>query len=181
MKVSREQMKANRARILDEAGRLFRQHGFDAVTVSDIMKAAGQTHGGFYGHFASKDELVAQTMIHLLHGEGSVAAGLEAWIDTYLSPPHRDAPAQGCPTASLAGLMRGQTCEARAAMADGLAAQLGRLAAALPEGDAVARRREAIGTWAAMVGAVILSRSVDDAALAEEVLTGTRAWIANMT
>ena len=64
MKVSREQMKANRERILTEAGRLFRAKGFDAVGVAEVMQAAGLTHGGFYGHFSSKDDLIAQTVGH---------------------------------------------------------------------------------------------------------------------
>lgn len=66
MKVSREQMAENRRRILDAASRLFREKGFDAVSVAEVMKAAGLTHGGFYGHFSSKDDLIAQTLAHAL-------------------------------------------------------------------------------------------------------------------
>ncbi|MEJ5143704.1 TetR/AcrR family transcriptional regulator [Gluconobacter albidus] len=178
MRVSREQMVENRARILREASRLFREQGFAAVTVADVMKAAGQTHGGFYSHFASKDDLIAATVTEALTGEVSGMADLEAWTDAYLSPLHRDHPAQGCPTASLAGLMRQQTPATRAAMAAGLEAQLMRFAAALPHIADAARRREAIGRWSAMVGAVVLARAVDDPALADELLAETRAWLA---
>ncbi len=187
MRVSREQMAANRVRILHEASRLFRERGFEAVTVSDVMKAAGQTHGGFYGHFRSKDELVAQTVAHVLTGDGSEMTDVEAWIDTYLSAQHRDHPAQGCPMASLAGLMGQQTPAARAAMAKGLSAQIARFARALPpaeggngEGDEAMRRRAAIGRWSAMVGAIVMARAVEDPALADELLTETRAWIGGM-
>ncbi|KQM62286.1 MULTISPECIES: TetR/AcrR family transcriptional regulator [unclassified Sphingomonas] len=178
MKVSREQMVENRRRILQEAGRLFRDRGFAAVTVADVMKAAGQTHGGFYGHFASKDDLIAATVADMLAGEGSAMTDVEAWTDAYLSPLHRENPDQGCPMASLAGLMRHQMPDARAAMARGLDAHLSRFAQALPGDDDAARRRSAIGRWAAMVGAVVLSRAVDDAALSDELLRETRAWIA---
>ncbi|KQN36421.1 transcriptional regulator [Sphingomonas sp. Leaf407] len=178
MKVSREQMVENRRRILQEASRLFRDRGFAAVTVADVMKAAGQTHGGFYGHFASKDELIAATIADTLAGEGSAMTDVEAWTDTYLSPLHRENPDQGCPMASLAGLMRHQTSDARAAMARGLDAHLERFAQALPGDDDAARRRSAIGRWAAMVGAVVLARAVDDTALSDELLRETRAWIA---
>lgn len=178
MRVSREQMVENRARILREASRLFREHGFAAVTVADVMKAAGQTHGGFYSHFASKDDLIAATVAEALTGESSGMADLEAWTDAYLSPLHRDNPARGCPTASLAGLMPRQTPAARAAMARGLETQLARFAAALPDQNDMERRREAIGRWSAMVGAVVLSRAVDDPALADELLAQTRAWLA---
>ena len=178
MKVSREQMVENRRRILQEASRLFRDRGFAAVTVADVMKAAGQTHGGFYGHFASKDDLIAATIADTLAGESAGMADIDAWTDAYLSPLHRENPDQGCPMASLAGLMRHQTPEARAAMTHGLNAHIDRFARGLP-GDGDAKRRQAaIGRWAAMVGAVVLSRAVDDTALSDEVLRETRAWIA---
>lgn len=181
MRVSREQMVENRARILQEASRLFREHGFAAVTVADVMKASGQTHGGFYSHFASKDDLIAATVTQALTGEGTGMADLETWTDAYLSPLHRDHPEQGCPTASLAGLMRQQTPAAREAMAKGLETQIARFTAALADGSEGDRRNEAIGRWAAMVGAVVLSRSVDDPALSDELLTATRAWLARDT
>lgn len=176
MKVSREQMAQNRDRILTEAGRLFRDRGFAAVSVAEVMKAAGLTHGGFYGHFGSKDDLIAQTIDHVL-GNGTALDDLDAWIDTYLSTPHRDHPERGCPTAALAGLMRDQSGEARKSMAQGLAGQIDRLAQAMPGADAAVRRRAAIGSWSAMVGAMILARSIDDPALSDEVLAQTRAWI----
>ena len=85
MKVSREQMAENRRRILDAAGRLFREKGFDSVSVAEVMKAAGLTHGGFYGHFASKDDLVAQTLAHVL-APSTGGGDLRAYLDAYLSP-----------------------------------------------------------------------------------------------
>lgn len=177
MKVSREQMSANRTRILDAASTLFRDRGFDAVTVSEVMKAAGLTHGGFYGHFASKDDLIAQTVTHALAPSDGVGGDLQAYLEAYLSPEHRDRAATGCPTASLASPLRHQSPEARMAMTKGLHSQIDRLADAVPGSDAAERRRAAIGSWAAMVGAVILARAVDDPALSDEVLMQTRAWI----
>lgn len=177
MKVSREQMAQNRQLILDEASRLFRERGFDAVTVADVMKAAGQTHGGFYGHFKSKDALIAAAVAHSLSGEAAGMANLQGWMDTYLSPLHRDHPEQGCPAASLAGLLPQQGPEARKAMGCGLEAQIERFARALPDGDETQRRRAAIGQWSAMVGAMVLARAVDDSSLADEVLSATRAWL----
>lgn len=176
MKVSREQMSQNRSRILNEAGRLFREQGFDAVSVAEVMKAAGLTHGGFYGHFRSKDDLIAQAIGHAV-GSEAATDNLCAWIDTYLSAPHRDHPGLGCPMAALAGLMRDQAPEARAAMAQRLAEQIDSLAAATPGADVAERRRAAIGSWSAMVGALILARSIDDPVLSGELLSETRAWI----
>jgi TetR/AcrR family transcriptional repressor of nem operon len=177
MKVSREQMAENRRRILDVASKLFRDKGFDAVSVSEVMKAAGLTHGGFYGHFGSKEDLVAETIGYALAGDGTGGNDLRAFLRSYLSPRHRENAATGCPTAALAADIRHQAPAARAAMTAGLRSQIERVAKALPDIDAADRRRAAIGTWAAMVGAVILARAIDDTTLSDEVLEETRAWI----
>lgn len=176
MKVSREQMAQNRSRILTEAGRLFRDKGFDAVSVAEVMRAAGLTHGGFYGHFRSKDDLIAQAIGSAI-GSQSVTEDLSAEIHTYLSALHRDHPESGCPMAALAGLMRQQSPEARASMAQVLAGQIDTLTAVIPDADPARRRRAAIGGWSAMVGALILARSIDDPVLSDELLSETRAWV----
>lgn len=177
MKVSREQMAENRVRILDAASRLFREKGFEAVTVANVMKAAGLTHGGFYGHFESKDDLVAQTLAHSLKASAGKTIDLGVFIDNYLSPEHRDHPGNGCPTAGLAAETRHQSPAAQTAMTVGLREQIDRLSQAIPGTCNADRRRDAIGNWAAMVGAVILARAIDDPEFSDEVLDQTRAWI----
>nr|WP_299497538.1 TetR/AcrR family transcriptional regulator [uncultured Rhizobium sp.] len=177
MKVSREQMAENRRRILDVASRLFKDKGFDAVSVAEVMKAAGMTHGGFYGHFASKDDLVAQTLAHALEGDAVGDGDFSGFVRSYLAPRHRDNAGNGCPTAGLAAAVRHQTPAAKAAMTEGLRSQIARMEKALPQQGAPDKRRAAIGSWAAMVGAVILARAVDDPELSDEVLGETRAWI----
>ncbi len=177
MKVSREQMAENRRRILDVASRLFKDKGFEAVSVAEVMKAAGLTHGGFYGHFSSKDELVAQTLAHALGADSFGDGGFSDFVQAYLAPRHRDNPGNGCPTAGLAAAIRHQTPAAKAAMTEGLRSQIARLENALSRQGAGDKRRAAIGSWAAMVGAVILARAVDDPDLSDEVLEQTRAWV----
>ncbi|MBB3235032.1 TetR/AcrR family transcriptional regulator [Phyllobacterium endophyticum] len=177
MKVSREQMAENRRRILEVASRLFRDKGFDAVSVAEVMKAAGLTHGGFYGHFSSKDDLITQSLAHVLAADEGGGGDLRAYVNSYLSPGHRDNAAGGCPTAGFAAAIRHQTPAARSAMAEGLRSQIDRIGKALPQLDAADRRRMAIGSWAAMVGAVILARAIDDPALSDEVLEETRAFV----
>lgn len=177
MKVSREQVALNKERILDEAGRLFRAKGFEAVSVAEVMKAAGLTHGGFYGHFASKDDLIAQTLAHVLATSPGEELGLDPYLDAYLSPWHRDNAATGCPTAALAGDVRRQDVAVQAAMSQGLHSQIDRISEALPAAEPSEKRRAAIGSWAAMVGAVILARAINDSVFSEEILTQTRAWI----
>ena len=181
MKVSREQMKANRVRILNVASRLFREKGFEAVGVSEVMKAAGLTHGGFYGHFSSKDDLIAQTIAHVFGADGGVRGAengdLDAYLDIYLSPLHREGLGEGCPTAALAGDGRRQSPEARAALTEGLRSQVDRITRAISTSGAESARRQAVGTWASMVGALVLSRAIEDPALSDEILSETRAWI----
>ncbi len=177
MRVSREKMAENRLRILGEAGRLFRAKGFDSVSVAEVMKAAGQTHGGFYGHFSSKDDLVAETLAHLLGGTACEGLDLHAIVEAYLSSQHCENVAEGCPFAALAADVRHQTPEARQALTDGLKSQITRISAAADGGDETERRRFAFGSWSAMVGAMILSRAINDPQLANEVLEQTRGWI----
>lgn len=177
MKVSREQMAENRKRILDEARRLFLARGFDAVSVSEVMKAAGLTHGGFYGHFESKDDLIAQTLAHGFTKTSDAPLDLRKYLDLYLSPGHCHNVTEGCPIAGLAAETLRQTPEARAAMTEGIRAHIERLSNAQPDEDPADRRRSAIGIWAAMVGAMILARASEDEALSDEILTQVRAWI----
>jgi TetR/AcrR family transcriptional regulator, transcriptional repressor for nem operon len=182
MRVSREQVAENRRRILESAGRLFRARGFEAVTVAEVMHAAGLTHGGFYGHFKSKDDLIAHTLAHaLLAGEkrqqSRTAFDLARYARSYLSPRHRDDLDDGCPTAALGADAIRQGPAARAAMTAGLRRRIELLCEVVPGASAAEKRRVAIGSWAAMVGAVILARLSDDPQLSDEVLDQTRAWL----
>jgi TetR/AcrR family transcriptional regulator, transcriptional repressor for nem operon len=182
MRVSREQVAENRRKILEAAGRLFRARGFEAVTVAEVMQAAGLTHGGFYGHFKSKDDLIAQTLAHaILAGEdrqrSRAEIDLARYATSYLSPRHRDDLAGGCPTAALGAETIRQAPEARAAMTAGLRRRIELLSEGASGASATEKRRAAIGSWAAMVGAVILARLSDDPRLSDEVLEQTRAWL----
>ncbi|MCA1407161.1 TetR/AcrR family transcriptional regulator [Ensifer sp. IC3342] len=178
MRASREQVQENRRTILEAAGRLFRERGFEAVTVTDVMKSAGLTHGGFYGYFKNKDDLIAQALAELLGGSEPLSADLSTLAERYLSPAHRDNSACGCPVAALASETIRQPGGARAAMTAGLKRQLERLSEVSPGSDAEQKRRAAIGNWAAMVGALILARMTAGSELSDELLSETRAWLA---
>jgi TetR/AcrR family transcriptional regulator, transcriptional repressor for nem operon len=177
MKVSRKQVAENRQSILDAASRLFRQRGYDAVTVADVMTAAGLTHGGFYVYFKSKDELIAQTLTHVLDQDDELVRDPVAYAEAYLSPAHRDNLSGGCPTAALAAETIRQSPQARSAMTEGQRNNLERFIKGLPNAMAGEARRMAIGSWSAMVGAMVLARLVDDAKLSDEFLAQTFAWI----
>ena len=177
MKVSREQMAENRQRILEVASRLFREKGFEAVGVAEVMKALGLTHGGFYGHFSSKDDLIVQALAHALGERNGATLPLREYMDEYLSPRHRDNRAGGCPISGLAADTLRQTPEARSAVTDGVRGQIDWMFEKLTGSDESDRRRQAIASWAAMVGAVVLARATTDPVLSDEILKETRAWI----
>jgi TetR/AcrR family transcriptional regulator, transcriptional repressor for nem operon len=177
MKVSREQVLENKAAILQAAGRLFRERGFDSVTVADVMKSTGLTHGAFYGYFTSKDDLIAQALAEVLGGDVAPPPNLAAYAERYLSSSHREDVARGCPFAALASDTSREGGSARAAMTAGLKRQIERLGSVAPGADEARKRRAAIGSWAAMVGAMILARMSDDPEISDEVLNETRAWL----
>ena len=174
MKVSREQAADNRARVIEVAGRLFREKGFDGVGVADIMKGAGLTHGGFYGQFASKDDLAAQACAQTLDrsvgrwtrlSEGDDP--LAAIVTSYLEPNHRNAPGSGCALSALSGDAARQPDAVRSVFTQALQSFAGILTRLVPAASRPARRRKALATMAGLVGAVILSRAVNNADLSD--------------
>src|SRR4051794_2404874 len=127
MKVSREQAAENRARVVEVAGRLFRERGFDSIAIAEIMKGAGLTHGGFYHQFGSKDELAAEACAQVLSEQAAgwrkLAAGddpLATLVNSYLSARHRDGAGRGCAVACLAAEAVRQPPPVRAAFAKGI-------------------------------------------------------------
>lgn len=178
MKVSREQAAKNRERILDAAARLFRERGFDGIGVADLMKAAGLTHGGFYGHFKSKQELMALASERALaestarwsQAADEGEAALNRLVQNYLSPRHRDAVGKGCAIAALATDAARQSAPVRGALTQGLRHHVESLESMVPGKTRAAKREKALAAYAGMVGALVLSRAVDDPELSEAFL-----------
>jgi TetR/AcrR family transcriptional repressor of nem operon len=183
MRVSREKAAEHRERIIDAAGALFRSKGFDGVGVADIMKAADLTHGGFYGHFASKDDLMAQasqrSMARAAFNWRKVIADspddpYAALLNNYLSPRHRDDPGRGCAFAALGGEAARCGMPVRDAFAQGLALLIDILAGVTTGRSKAARRRKAIAAVAELVGALVLARAVGRTQLSDEILDAAR-------
>lgn len=179
MKVSREQMAENRERILAVAARRFREHGFDGISVADVMSEAGLTHGGFYGHFANKEELMAEA------SRRAIADTVSLWTEArekqgdqalatvthnYLSTRHRDHPGHGCVMAALAVDATRQGPKVRDALTEGLQEHVALLAEMLPGRSAEACREKALATYASFIGALVLARAVDDPVLSRDIL-----------
>lgn len=180
MGVSRQQAAENRSAIVAAAERLFRARGVDAVGLTELMKEAGFTQGGFYNHFKSKDALVAEVMEKAMQdrADSPNAGSLDAQVALYLSAAHRDNVEAGCPLSGFAGDAPRLTDAARACYAHGLATYLERLERMVAtEGATPAQtRREAVAVFSQMVGALVLSRAIagTDQALADEILAAGR-------
>jgi len=148
VRVTREQAAANRERILEVAGTLFRQHGYDGIGVAEIMKQAGLTHGGFYGHFASKDELAAEITGRVLGRPGwterltrSANPTFGDVVRGYLSTRHRDDAGRGCLFAALASDVVRQPKPVRHAFTQGLRDRVETLGSLLPGRSAIPSSR----------------------------------------
>ncbi|WP_426434597.1 TetR/AcrR family transcriptional regulator [Bradyrhizobium genosp. P] len=191
MGVSKEQAAENRLAIIAAAKQLFRERGVDAVGLSELMKHAGFTQGGFYNHFESKAALVAEVVASaMVDGATDFAQALKApvvdsttslqrYVEYYLSPGHRDNIDYGCPVSGFAGDAPRIGAEAQSNFADGLDDQITLVAGLIAENGAAdlagqrrTLRERAISLHCQMVGALILSRSVTQAApvLSEEIL-----------
>jgi len=172
MRYPAKETAAKHERIVKEASRLFRERGFENVTVSEVMKAAGLTHGAFYAHFGSKQELQEAAVAYgqgvsadRARSRGAMITGRRTYVERYLSPRHRDNPGEGCTMAALAPEVARSTSELKAAFERGLEEIL-----AAQGGD----RKEAIFETAALLGAISLARAVQDSQLSEEILESVR-------
>ena len=179
MKVSREQAARNRERILDVAAQLFRERGFEGIGVADLMKEAGLTHGGFYGHFSSKEDLIAEASARALTrslalwsklAERGAGDRLSAIAGAYLTSTHRDDPGAGCVLAALGPDVSRQGPAVRRAVTDHVRSACDLLAKLIPGKSKAVRRQRAISTYATLVGAMVIARAVDDRALSQEIL-----------
>jgi TetR/AcrR family transcriptional repressor of nem operon len=195
-RVSREQKQRNRERIVAAAGEGFRARGIDGVGIDELMKTAGMTHGGFYNHFSSKDELALEVLnqgftdslgaVDALIGAHprSSRAALNAIIDSYLSADHRDHPEHGCASAALAADAGRHGIEAQQQYQRGLQGYLAAISELLRDNakhthtklDARRAREQAIALFSQMVGAQLIARAIAqaDPELSDEILTANK-------
>ena len=186
-RVSREQADNNRIAITDASARLFRERGIDNVSVAELMAAAGLTHGGFYGHFESKDELAAEACRWAfgrsaerwrkrVDEKSDRSLARDALTDHYLSAQARSNPGASCPAAAFAVDVARESADApvRAAYAAGVEELLKVLASVqetdVPHGD----REGALADLATMVGGLILARATEGKPISDEFLAAAR-------
>lgn len=177
MRVSREMAAENRRQIVETASRMFREHGFDGVGIDAIMHGAGLTHGGFYGHFKSKDDLAAAAVTRALERsieKQSRYTTPQDLVSGYLSERHCADRANGCAVAALGGDIARQGKGVRCGLTAYVRSQLDLFTRMLKSGSAASRRKRAIATVSGMIGALTLARAVDDPALSREILAATQ-------
>jgi TetR/AcrR family transcriptional repressor of nem operon len=179
MRVSRIQAAENRQTVINVASRLFRERGFDGIGLKDLMKAAGLTQGAFYKQFASKEDLAVEASKRALEsasGRWSDAAAanpddpLGAVIAFYLSADHREEKMDGCPIVALGSDAARQGPDVKAAFEAGIKAHLEVLGRFIAETDGEESSGKAMAILTTMVGAVTLSRAVNDPDLARAIL-----------
>ncbi len=191
MRFEKGHKEQTRQRIIETASRKFRKEGVAATGIAGLMAEAGLTHGGFYAHFASKEDLVRAALAstldqakarrqQVLDSAKPGPGGLEALIRFYLRPAHRDTPERGCAAAALISEIARHEPETRAAFTTRLLGMLAQIASALPpEMDEAARERLAIGLFGTLLGCLQMARAVDDPALSDKILeSGAQAALA---
>lgn len=190
-RVTQQQTDKNRIAIEDASSRLFREKGLNGVSVADLMAAASLTHGGFYGHFASKDGLAAVACGKAFEQSSSrwtqrfaalpdAAARRRSYVENYLSPSNRDRPGNGCAAAALAVDVAREPLDrpVRAAYLDGLKSMVQRVTSIAPGNrDADEVRPQALVEMATLVGALVLARATRGEPLSDEILQSVRTHL----
>ena len=173
-----------RNRIVEEASHGLRQRGADGMSVVDLMKLAGLTHGGFYAHFESREALVVEafalamdrTIVHWSDRVKGMAPeeGFEAIVTGYLSASHRDNRAHGCALPALGADIARSSPKARRTFGRKFGEMIDMVAGLLPELPREEARQVAISALATMMGAIVLARAVGDKSMSDDVLVAGR-------
>ncbi|KWS07213.1 Transcriptional regulator, TetR family [Lysobacter capsici AZ78] len=188
MRYDSEHKLKTRERVLAVAANAIRSQGPHRVGVAAVMSEAGLTHGGFYAHFASKDELITAAIDHMfidararidhhVYGDKPPAQALTAYIDFYLSARHRDAMGKGCPVAALAADVPRLGAASRERFSAGVTALSERIAAPLAQlgyADAAALSRSVL---AELLGTLAIARSEPDGARSDAILADARGLL----
>jgi TetR/AcrR family transcriptional regulator, transcriptional repressor for nem operon len=177
MKVTKEKAAENRELILSQAARLFRERGISGVGVDALSEAAGLTHGSLYSQFGSKDKVLDESLRHGFAKIKVRATSIRSITDAisgYVSAAHRDNPGTGCFMATLGCEMPRQSKEVRHTFTGIVKGNMQRLAALLPTGRKRKREDDVLAMMTSMVGAIVLSRAVDDVEFSDRILSVSR-------
>ena len=187
MRYDADQKERTHRQILAEAANAIRTKGPDRVGVAEVMSKLGLTHGGFYAHFASKDDLIAQAITSMFEQgfanflrrtEGlEPREALQTYIDWYLSKAHRDAPNRGCPLASVSGDLPRLPDAARVRYTEGVERLTAALAKLLKKLGAKNADALAFSALSEMAGALALARAICDPERSDQMLQTARDMV----
>jgi TetR/AcrR family transcriptional regulator, transcriptional repressor for nem operon len=180
------------ARLVEAAAARFKERGIDGISLSDLMKDLKLTHGGFYRHFDSRDELVAEALDLALKQSGRTLrerlfdgekADIAGFVDFYLNEAHRDGRAAGCAVAALAGDAPRRSADVQAQFRGQIESNLKALSDALGRAGTKSAdaRPTALLILSALYGSLILARAVGDSSLSREILSTVRRRISNLS
>ncbi|WP_346830811.1 TetR family transcriptional regulator [Pseudomonas abietaniphila] len=193
-RVSRQQTELNRVAITETAVRLYRERGLNGVSVAEVMNEAGLTHGGFYGHFESKEALATEACTHAFEQSANAwkekiashrkkRKARKAIVDHYLAPSKRDNAADTCPVVAFSGDMSHEDNQSvlHQTYIKGLRALMDAYLSTVEPGaspqDETARRQAALVEYSLMVGAMTLARATGKTALSDEILKSARTFL----
>lgn len=172
-----EHKETTRRRMVEASAQRFKRDGFDGAGISTLVADVGLTNGAFYGHFSSKDDLIATVVGEQIGAQVALVEALppglesiEAFVREYLSPAHRDDPANGCPSAALLDEITRQSPATRTAYTDGAKGMIAAIARLLEAEDAESGQDRAIGLYALLVSSLQLARAVTDPELSDRIL-----------
>jgi len=187
MRYDADQKERTHRQILAEAANAIRTKGPDRVGVAEVMAKLGLTHGGFYAHFSSKDDLIAQAITSMFDQgyanflrktEGlEPQKAIEAYVDWYLSIAHRDAPNRGCPLASVSGDLPRLPEAARVRYTDGVERLTTAIAKLLKKLGHSNSETLAFSAMSEMAGALALARAIVDPERSNEILDASRVMV----
>jgi TetR/AcrR family transcriptional repressor of nem operon len=184
---SKEHKNETRRRIMEAAAKTFRARGAAGAGLTDVMREAGLTHGGFYAHFKSKDELIAAALKAVntarisrfkdVVSQSPDKSAIGFAVDSYVNSRHREHPENGCSVATLGSELARENGAARHQMSENVKGWLETLAQFAPGSNAAEKMRVATGTYAAMIGGLIIARAVEDPHLSDRILADVRAFL----
>ena len=183
MRKSKKEAAETRRRIITAAAGEFRERGIVATGLAALMQTAGLTHGGFYKHFESKDQVVAEACaeaVRVLLEKLEDAPSKGSVLESYLSIRHRDDPATGCPLAALGSELARSDDKTRAAATEGFLRLVDVLAWKSGSVPPEVARRRALVAVSTMIGAVTMSRVMTDAGLSAEILSEVEKSLMDM-
>jgi TetR/AcrR family transcriptional repressor of nem operon len=190
MRYCKDRKLQTRARIIKEASHSMRESGVEVVSIDEVMRLVGLTHGGFYNHFRSRDELVIEAFNCAMDesiarwsdraAAGPPGNGLELIVDAYLSPAHRDKPGLGCALPAMATSIARSGKEARSLLDYKLDGLVDLVACQLINMSSAAARQAARGIVSTMVGSILLARAAGKGAASDEILNAGRIAARNL-